>query len=129
MWSARIAAGLASLEIVSSLPAQQLRRSYSLASASPDEPTVNVWACVYLVVEVGDTKAPAQMWSDRGPKFLTERGAKLLVGFVVFRAFVSFVHDTAPGAQRLETSFISFHRSGGDKPPRRSGTAAFFWLT
>ena len=43
-----------------------------LASASPDEPTVNVRACAYLVVEVGETKAPAQMWSDRGPKFLTE---------------------------------------------------------
>ena len=48
------------------------RRSYNLASASPDEPKVNVRACAYLIVEVGETKAPAQMSSDRGPKFLTE---------------------------------------------------------
>ena len=27
--------------------------------------------------------------------------SKLLVGFVVFRTFVGFVHDTAPGAQRF----------------------------
>ena len=27
------------------------------------------------------------------------------------------MHDTAPGAQRLETSFISFHRSGATSRP------------
>ena len=48
--------------------------SYSPASASPDEPTVNV-----------------------GPP----AASKLLIVFVVFRAFVGFLHDLAPGTQRF----------------------------
>jgi len=48
--------------------------SYNLVSAGPDEPTVNV-----------------------GPPAVS----KLLVASLVFRALVGFLHDIAPGAQRL----------------------------
>ena len=42
--------------------AETLPPNLHLASASPDEPTVNVGPCGCLVVEVDETKAAAHMW-------------------------------------------------------------------
>ena len=75
--------------------------SHRPASASPDEPTVNVGPYGFLVVEVAEPKAPAQHVAKAHRMRDEPAATKMLVVFAFFGTFVGFLHDIAPCAQRF----------------------------